>query len=169
MKLWEPKRKCPKAVPRHLQNLEVWSRVLKRSVKSYMTWPSTTTIAMDFYSCRSSHMASNGSCFMITWTIFKNHILEVDLTQNRKTMALRTLTTIDLFNFIMREDLHEWNFTEIAFGWGTGHIWHHTALEGPWPHYMILEVCWDGLWTLSFGLPQFHGHGSRLVCEVALK
>jgi hypothetical protein len=23
-------------------------------------------------------------------------------------------------------------------------------------------------WTLSFELPQFHGHGSWLVCEVAL-
>ena len=33
---------------------------------------------------------------------------------------------------------------------------------------MILEVCWDGLWTLSFGLSQFRGHGSWLVCEVAL-
>jgi hypothetical protein len=33
---------------------------------------------------------------------------------------------------------------------------------------MISEVCWDGLWTLSFGLSQFHGHGSWLVCEVAL-
>jgi hypothetical protein len=33
---------------------------------------------------------------------------------------------------------------------------------------MILEVCWDGLWTLSLGLSQFHGHGSWLVCEVAL-
>ena len=33
---------------------------------------------------------------------------------------------------------------------------------------MILEVCWDGLWTLSFGLSHFHGHGSWLVCEVAL-
>ena len=31
---------------------------------------------------------------------------------------------------------------------------------------MILEVCWDGLWTLSFGLPQFHG--SWLMCEEAL-
>jgi hypothetical protein len=34
---------------------------------------------------------------------------------------------------------------------------------------MILEVCWDGLWTLSFGLSQFHGHGSWLVCEVVLR
>jgi hypothetical protein len=29
---------------------------------------------------------------------------------------------------------------------------------------MILEVCWDGLWTLSFGLSQFHGHNSWRVC-----
>ena len=33
---------------------------------------------------------------------------------------------------------------------------------------MILEVSWDGLCTLSFGLSQFHGHGSWLVCEVVL-
>ena len=33
---------------------------------------------------------------------------------------------------------------------------------------MILEVCWDGLRTLSFKLSQVHGHGSWLVCEVAL-
>jgi hypothetical protein len=33
---------------------------------------------------------------------------------------------------------------------------------------MILEVCWDGLWTLSFGLSQLHSRGSRLVREVAL-
>jgi hypothetical protein len=35
-----------------------------------------------------SDMASNGSRFMVTWTIFKNHLLEVGLTQNRETMAL---------------------------------------------------------------------------------
>ena len=44
----------------------------------------------------------------------------------------------------------------------------HTTFEGRWPHSMTLEVCWDGLRTLSLGLPQFHGHGSWLVCEVAL-
>ena len=31
-------------------------------------------------------------------------------------------------------------FIEIAFGWGPGHMWFHTTLEGPWPHYMIWEV-----------------------------
>ena len=41
--------------------------------------------------------ASNGSRFMVTWTIF----LEVGLLthQNRETMTLRTLTNIDLFYF----------------------------------------------------------------------
>ena len=33
---------------------------------------------------------------------------------------------------------------------------------------MSLEVSWDSLLTLSFRLSQFHGHGSWLVCEVAL-
>ena len=54
-----------------------------------------------------SYMASNGSCFMVTWTIFKNHLLEVGLTQIWEFMALRTLTTVDLFDFITRENPHE--------------------------------------------------------------
>ena len=44
-----------------------------------------------------SYVASNGSCFMVTWIVFKNYLLEVSLTQNRENMALRTLTTVDSF------------------------------------------------------------------------
>ena len=51
-----------------------------------------------------TYMALNGTCFMVTWTIFKNRLLEVGLTQNQETMALRLLTTVDLFYFIMCED-----------------------------------------------------------------
>ena len=54
-----------------------------------------------------SYVASNGSCFMITWIIFKNHLLEVGLTQNWETTALQMLTTVDLIYFIMYEDPHE--------------------------------------------------------------
>ena len=99
--------------------------------------------------------------------IFKNHLLEVGLTQYQEIMALQTLTTVVLYYFIICEDPHEQVVIEIAFGWGLGHIWLHTTLEGLWPHYVILQVSWDDLWTLSFGLSQFHGHGSWLVCEVA--
>jgi hypothetical protein len=44
---------------------------------------------------------------MVTWTIFKNHLSEVGLTQNWETMAIRTLTAVNLFYFIMCEDPHE--------------------------------------------------------------
>ena len=111
-----------------------------------------------------SYMASNGNCFMVTWIDFNNHLLEAGLTQNHwETMALRMLTTVGLFYSIMLEDPHEHKFVEMAFGWGPGHIRLHTTLESPWPHDTSLEVCWDGLWTLSFGLSQFHGHGSFLA------
>ena len=53
-----------------------------------------------------SYMASNGSCSMVTWTILKNHVLEVGLTQDQETMALQTLTIVDLFDLIMCEDPH---------------------------------------------------------------
>ena len=108
----------------------------------------------------------------VSWSLglfFNNHLLKVGLTQNREIMALWTLTTVDLSYFIMCEDLHESTFIEIAFGWGLSHIWLHTILEGPWPHYMILEVPWDGLWTLFLGSHNFHGHGSWLLCEVAMR
>jgi hypothetical protein len=52
----------------------------------------------------NSHMTSNRLHFIVIWIIFKNHLLEVGLRQNRETMALQMLTTDDLFYFIMRED-----------------------------------------------------------------
>jgi hypothetical protein len=54
-----------------------------------------------------SYMASNGSRFMVTWIISKNHLLEGGLTQNRETTTLRTITTVDFSYFIMREDPRE--------------------------------------------------------------
>jgi hypothetical protein len=53
-----------------------------------------------------SYMASNGSCFMVICIVFKHHLLEVDLTQDRETMAIRTLITVGLFYFVMCEDTH---------------------------------------------------------------
>jgi hypothetical protein len=61
----------------------------------------------------------------------------------------------------------------MAFGWGSSHVWLHTTLADPWPHSMHLEVCWDGLWTLLFGLSQLwlflftHWTPSKTsICEV---
>ena len=54
--------------------------------------------------CMNSYMASNGSCFKVTWFVFKNYLLKVSLTQNQETIALQNLTTIDLLQFIMCAD-----------------------------------------------------------------
>jgi hypothetical protein len=77
-----------------------------------------------------SYMASNGSYFMVTWPIFKNHFLEVSLTQNRKTMAFQTLTIVDIFDFLIYVRAHMNRKLEKAFGLRTRHIWLHTTLEG---------------------------------------
>ena len=83
------------AAPSSPSHYDVWGtngvRECKMDVKVYV----------------DSYMASNGSCFMVTWIVLKNHVLEVGLTQNQETMALWTLTTVDLFYFIMCEGPHE--------------------------------------------------------------
>jgi hypothetical protein len=61
---------------------------------------------MDVKVHMESYMASNGSRFMLTSTIFKNHLLEVGLTQKQETMAFQNLTAIDLLYFIMCGDPH---------------------------------------------------------------
>ena len=53
---------------------------------------------------------------MVIWTVSRNHLMEVGLTQNRETMALQTLTTVDLFYFIICEDMYEYKSIEIEFG-----------------------------------------------------
>ena len=64
-----------------------------------------------------SYTASNESCFTVTWSIFKNHLLEVGLTQNhQETMALRTLTNRW---FILL--YHVWGPTWIECHWNS--IW----------------------------------------------
>jgi hypothetical protein len=65
-------------------------------------------VYMDFY------MATNGSCFMVTWIVLKTRLLEVGLTQNWETMAqLQMLTTVGLFSYIMCEDPGEYKSIEI--------------------------------------------------------
>ena len=99
----------------------------------------------DFY------MASNGSCLWSLWLFSKNQLLEVGLPQNWKTMALWKFTIVVLLYFMIWEDTiwieTHWNI----IGWGPGNIWFHTTFKVPLPHYMILEVSCDNLWTLLLG------------------
>ena len=87
-----------------------------------------------------SYLASNGSCFMVTWTIFKNHLLHVGLTQNRETMALLALTTVDLFYFY-----HVWGPVWIDIHWNS--FWLRATRSHMTSHYT-----WGSVTTLhAFG------------------
>ena len=59
----------------------------------------------------------------IEWIMFHGHLDDFQKpplggrpNPKRETLALRTLTTVDLAYFIMGEDQREWKFIEIAFG-----------------------------------------------------
>ena len=67
------------------------------------------------------HQMGNGSCFMVTGSIFENHLLEVGLTKDQEIMALQMLTTVDLFYSFMCEDL-----TWIDIHWNS--IWSRTPV-----------------------------------------
>ena len=62
------------------------------------------------------------------------------------------------------------NFIAIAFGWEPGHIGlaHYTRGSVTAIHD-FRGILGQPLDTFSFGLSQFHGHGSWLMCEVDVK
>ena len=41
---------------------------------------------------------------MVSWTILRNFLLEIGLTQNWESIALQNFTTVDLLYYIMCED-----------------------------------------------------------------
>ena len=95
--------------PLHFKHSHWWKRRVRSKFASHYAWGTTAVCEckMDGRVYMDPYMASNGSCFMVTWTIFKYQILEVGLTQNCEIMALWRLTIIDVFYFIMCEGPHE--------------------------------------------------------------
>jgi hypothetical protein len=96
-----------------------------------------------------SYMAADGSCFMVTWIIFKNQLLEVGLIQNHETMALRMHNRWCILFY------HVWEPPCIEIHWHN--IWlraqSHTTSHYTWGSMTTLHefggvlVC---LWTLFF-------------------
>ena len=84
-----------RASPSLLQTWHIWGTII------------VYECTMDVKSTWIPTRASNGSCFMVTWTIFQNHLLKVGLIQNWEIMALWNLTTAGLLYFITCEDPHE--------------------------------------------------------------
>ena len=118
-----------------------WSKWMQDGYKVYM----------------DSYMAWNGSCFMVTWTISENQLLEVGLTHG-ETMALLNITLVP--TWIEIHGISIWLRARP-----------HLTSHYTWGHVTTLHDFGSVLGQLldtSFGLSQFHDHGSWLVCEVTL-
>ena len=108
---WEP-------VTIHFKHSHWWKRPSWSKFASHYAWGTNGSIWMRD-ECKvymDSYMAPNGLCLMVTWIIFKNHVLEVGLTQNLETTALWTITIVGLFYFY-----HVWRPTWIEIHWNN--IW----------------------------------------------
>jgi hypothetical protein len=146
--------------PLHFNHSHWWKRRSWSKFASHYTWGTNKNKWMRD-GCKiymDSYMASNGSGFMVTWTIFKNHLLEVGLTQFQETMALWNRTTIDLSHFIMCEDLGwieiHWNCIRLR-AWS--HIydlrsrdhttWFWKCFETTFGHFLLAQLLarvWSG-------------------------
>jgi hypothetical protein len=106
----------------------------------------------------------NGSCFMGTWIIFQKPSLE-----GRPHTKPGNHGILNAHNCWFILLYHVWGPTWIKIHRNS--IWlralsHMTSLY-TWESVTTVHGfggARDGLWTLSFGLSQFHGHGSLLVC-----
>ena len=149
--------------PLHFKHSRWWKRRSRSKFTSCYTWG--TNRVCEVYI--DSYMASNGPCFMVTWIVFENHFLEVGLTQTGRP---GTLNAHNLWFILF---YHVWGHAWIKNHWNSislraqSHMTSHYTW-GTMTTLYDLGVHWDGLWTLSFGFSQFHGHGSWLMCEVAL-
>jgi hypothetical protein len=97
-----------------------WSKWVQDGCKVYM----------------DSYIASNGSCFMVTWIILKNQFLEVGLTQNRETMALENAHNRWFILFY-----HVRGLVWIEIHWNS--IWSRA-----WSH-MVSHYTWGSVTTLN--------------------
>ena len=128
---WEP-------VTSTFKHSHWWKRWSWSKFTSYYAW-GTNGVSMwmqdgcDVYV--DSYKASNGSCFMVTWTIFKTHFL--DTIHWSLTRSVKRSWTKSVFSS------NESAWREMATGLQS------RVRSGPQ----------DGLWTLSFGLSLFHGRG----------
>jgi hypothetical protein len=91
-------------------------------------------VHMDFY------MASNGSCIMVTWIIFKNDLLEGGLTQNRESIY----GTPNAHNRWFIPFYHVWGLAWIEIHWNN--IWLRAR------SHMTSHYAWGSVTTLhDFG------------------
>jgi hypothetical protein len=137
---------CP--WPFHMKHSHWWKRRSRSKFTSHLRLRDQQSMWMQD-GCKvymDSYMASNGLCFHGPLDYFQKPLLG-----GRLNTKLGDHDTPNPHNRWFILFYHVWGAVWIEIHWNS--IWlraqSHTTLEGPWPHYMILEVSWDNLWALT--------------------
>jgi hypothetical protein len=118
----------------HFKHSHWWKRRSRvKFAASHYTWGTNGVSMWMQDGCKGymdSHKALNGSCFMVTWTILQKS----PLVGRPNTKPLGDHGTLNAHSCWFIISNHVWGpawkeFIEIAFGWGSGHIWLHTTLK----------------------------------------
>ena len=108
--------------------VQVWFTLYLRDQWSMWMW----------YGCKGdvdSYMASNGSCFMVTWIVFNNRLLEVGLTQQSGDRG-----TLNAHNRWFVVCYHVWGPAWIDVHWNS--IWSRAQ------SHMASRYTWGSVTTL---------------------
>ena len=96
-------------LPLHFKHSHWWKMQSRSKFTSHYAWR-TNMVCECKMDVKSTWIPTWHQTDHVSWSLgalFKNRLLEVGLTQNWETMALRTLTIFDLFYYIMCENPHE--------------------------------------------------------------
>jgi hypothetical protein len=148
----------------HWWNRRSWSKF----ATSHYAWGTKGVweCKMDVKSTWIPNMVSNGACFM---DYFQKPSLGG--RPNTKPRDHGTPNTHNCWFILL---YHAWGSAWIEIHWNSVWLraWSHTTSHYTWGSVRNITWFWrcvgTAFWTLSFGLSQFHGHGSWLVCEVVL-
>ena len=111
----------------------------------------------------------------IQWIMFHGHLdyFQEPPLGGRPNTKLEDLGTPNAHYRLFILFYHVWGPAWIEIHWNSIQlrVWlcmasHYTSRSVTTLH--DYEVSWNGPWILSFGFSQFYGHGSWLMCEVAL-
>ena len=152
---------------KHSHWLERWSW---SKFASHYAWGTDRVCECKMEVYMDSYMASNGSCFTVTWTNFKNHLLEVGLTQTvgdhgtPNTHKCWFILLYYVWGSIWIEEIH-WNS---IWSRDRSHMTSHYTWGSMTALHDFGGVLGRPLDTFSWALT-ISWSGSWLVCKVALR
>ena len=141
--------------PLHFKHSHWWERRSRSKFTSHYAWGTNGGVCeckMD--GCEVLHGFLHG----IEWIMFHGHLdcFQKSPLGGKSNTKLGDHGTLNAHNCWFILFYHVWGSAWIGIHWNSiwlraRHIWLHTTLKGLSPHYMILEVSWDGVWTFSLG------------------